>query len=241
MGSKAIGISSIGLGLAVVSALAYWAKTPLPEFLFQIGLTTVGIILALAYADLGKPILHLEPLDTSNIYIGDELVLWLYLKISNRPRKRLPFLARATAFSCHGTITFMDMDRTKRFDMNIRWSSNPQPVQAVVVSDQLRLIPDMNFIRATQFIDIPADESEPLDVCCRNPAETNANAWNSENYQFAKNRHPKRHIPTGDYLIDVVVKHSDGSASSMFRLHNPEDPKGFKLEPYFDASESTGE
>jgi hypothetical protein len=229
MSPKAKGIVLISIALIVLTVLAMWAGTPLPEVLFQFALIAAGIILALAYADLGKPRLAIEPVKPEDIYIGQEKVRWIHLVVSNRPRRGLPFIARSTAFSCHGTIAFMDIEGRQLFDMSIRWSANPQPIQRIAVGRKLLSLPDPNLIRASRYIDIPADEAESLDVCFRAPRQATANAWNSENYQFQGSRHPKRRLSMGQYLIQVVIKHNDGAVSARFVLQNPRRIRDFRL------------
>jgi hypothetical protein len=223
------GLGLIIIAVLILTALAIRAGTPLPEVLFQFALIAAGIILALAYADLGKPRLSIEPAKPEDIYIGQERVRWIHLVVSNKPRSGLPFIARSTAFSCHGTITFMDIEGRPLFEMSIRWSANPQPIQRIAVGGTIVSLPDPNLIRASRYIDIPADEVESLDVCFRAPRQRTANAWNSENYQFPRSRHPKRHLPRGRYLVQVVIKHNDGAVSARFVLQNPGRIRDFGL------------
>jgi hypothetical protein len=206
------------------------ASISLSSFIFETMLTALGIILALAYADLGKPRLNLEPDGPNPVRInGTEQTLFLNVRVFNRPFTLPPFVARRTAISCRGTISIMDSNSNRVFDMRIRWSSNPQPIHPVGLVNTIQEALDRNLIRPSELIDIPADESELLDICFRNPLQAAAHGWNSENYFYNNSRHPERNLPTGDYVVRVDVKHNDGAASRTFLLHNPDDLAGFLL------------
>ena len=216
-------------GLLVLVIVAKLASISLWDFFFQIGLTAVGVVLALAYADLGKPRLRLEIIAHEKVLVGTEETLFLKLRVFNGPRKDMPFVSRGTAFSCHGSISFADMSNKIIFEMSIRWSNNPQPIRYDLDQGKISTLVDQSLIRASRFIDISADESEELDVCFRNPNEIIAYGWNSDSYMYKRSRHPERNIPSGDYLIRVKIKHNDGSVQSEFLLHNPQEISQFKL------------
>jgi hypothetical protein len=232
--TKLVNIGYVLAVLLVLCLVGHLANITGWSLVFWILLTAGGIILALAYADLGKPILRFEPQPSQTIYITgggtQETVRWIHVKLFNKPLKHLPFVLRSTAFSCHGTVSFVDTSGSPRFDMNIRWSNNPQPTHPIARENRIENALDNNLIRASEYIDIPADEGEPLDICLRNPQEKIANAWNSENYRYPpNNRHPNRNLSTGDYIVRISIKHNDGTATHEFLLHNPDDIAGFEM------------
>lgn len=152
------------------------------------------------------------------------------LSVLNLPRKNVPFVSRNTAFSCHGSITFLDLSRKTFFDMPIRWSNNPQPVRPDIDEGKFVTVVEESLMRAGKYIDIPADEREELDVGYRDPIEKVVVGWNNDSYRAPGGRFPVRVLPTGDFIIHVTIKHNDGSIQSEFLLHNPEDVGDFKLE-----------
>jgi len=213
---------------AIMAKIVFW------DFLFQIVLTVTSVVLALWYADLGKPRLKLEILDLQKVYIGSEETLFLKLSVLNQPLRNIPFISRNTAFSCHGSISFLDLSNKTIFEMPIRWSNNPQPFSLDVDQNKIVTLIDQSLIRASRYIDIPADEKEELDVCYRDPKEKIAIGWNSDSYLIVGGRFPDRIIPSGDYIVWVTIKHNDGSVQSKFLLHNPESIDNYKLDLYAD-------
>ena len=227
----------IWVTVAVLCALilfAVLAHISAATLLFEIVLTVAGIVLALAYADLGKPRLSLQIKPPEGVRIGNaeahEDTVFLKLRAFNKPRRGWPFVSRRTALSCHGEIWCMDMNNVPMFNMVIRWSNNPQPVR--LDRDQGKVIGllDQTLMRASRFIDIAADELEDLDICRRNMEERVANGWNSDNYQYPHHKHPDRYIPGGTFRVRVKLVHSDGSDEAEFLLHNPEDLGQYRLE-----------
>ena len=134
------------------------------SLLFEIVLTFAGIVLALAYADLGKPRLSLVVKAPEFVGIGQGVgqqhTLFLKLIVHNRPREGWPFVSRRTALSCHGEIWFMDQRNVTLFNMGVRWSNNPQPVRFERDQGQTVTLMEPTLLRASRFIDIAADESE---------------------------------------------------------------------------------
>lgn len=213
---------------AILAKIVFW------DVAFQIVLTVTSIVLALWYADLGKPRLTLQTLIPEKVNIGNEGTLFLKLAVFNRPLRDLPFISRSTAFSCHGTIALLDMNKKTIFEMPIRWSNNPQPIRADVDQGKIITVVDQSLIRASRYIDIPADEKEELDICYRDPKEKVAVGWNSDSYWIPGGKFPDRILSTGDYIVRVVIKHNDGSAQSEFLLHNPDSIDEYKLDSYPD-------
>ena len=214
------------------------AKIVFWDFLFQIVLTVTSLVLALWYADLGKPRLRLEILAPERVYFGNKETLFLKLNVFNNPLKDIPFISRNTAFSCHGSISLLDLSKKTIFEMPIRWSNNPQPIRPDLDQGKIVTMVDQSLIRASRYIDIPADESEALDVCYRDLKEKVAIGWNSDSYWIPGGRFPDRILPSGDYIIHVIIKHNDGSAQAEFLLHNPESINEYKMDLYADQQSS---
>jgi len=223
------------LVIAILVVSAIMAKIVFWDFLFQIVLTVTSVVLALWYADLGKPRLKLEILDPQKVYIGNiENTEFLKLSVLNQPLKNIPFISRSTAFSCHGSISFLDLNMKLIFEMPIRWSNNPQPIRPDVDQGKIVTLIDQSLIRASRYIDISADEKEELDICYRDPKEKVAIGWNSDSYLIPGGRFPDRILPLGDYIVRVTVKHNDGSVQYDLLLHNPENIDHYKLDSYAD-------
>ena len=81
-------IAFLVIAILVISGIL--AKIGFWNFIFQILLTVIGIILALWYADLGKPKLILEILAPQKVYIGSVETLFLKLRVFNQPLKTRP-------------------------------------------------------------------------------------------------------------------------------------------------------
>ncbi len=226
--------------LAILVLIAVIAKVTFGDFCFQIVLTVASIILALWYTDLGKPRLSIQIIAAEQVSIGtSKPKQWLKLSVLNRPLKHLPFISRNTAFSCHGTVAFLDLSNNLIFDMPIRWSNNPQPIRSNFVEGKIVTLIDQSLIRASNYVDIPADESEALDVCYRDPSEKEAIGWNSDSYWINEGRFPNRILASGDYIVQVTIKHNDGSDQSQFLLHNPGSINGFGLALFIDQDKSS--
>lgn len=213
----------------LLSAIA--AHIGLWNVLFEILLIIAGFVLALAYADLGKPNLIISFLPPEKVFLGSIETFFLKLSVLNKPLKNFPFVSRNTAFSCHGSISFFDQNRKPLFDMAIRWSNNTQPIKPEINNDRVVLLADPSLVRISTYIDICPDESETLDVCFRIPNEKDANGWNSDNYFSNNSKIPNRTLLTGKYIILVKIKHNDGSIQREFSLNNPDNIAEYRLEP----------
>jgi hypothetical protein len=197
------------------------------DFLYNIALNLfliiVGIVLALWYENLGAPKLKISGGSTTD---STKENVWrtrfLHLVVKNEPRKRWWFVIRQTAFSCHGTITFLTSNNKQIGNpMPIRWDGNPEPLIPEIVKKEIKFLPDFRLIRLSRFIDIPADESESLAIAVRINDDLNAYGWTGESY-LHNWRHPEYQLPTGEYIARISLTTGDSVFKQDFRFTNTE-------------------
>jgi len=218
------------LGVLILVLTAYAAQMGFWEATFLIILTVFSVVLALWYADLGKPKFTIQALPPQNINIGDLETVFLQMSVANNPLSNRPFISRRTAFSCHGTIEVSNTDRKMLFKMPIRWSNNPQPIKPDLDRGKAATMLDQSLIRMGGYIDIPPDESEDLDICYRAPTTSEAVGWSTDSYRVQAGRYTHRILPLGDYQIRILIKHDHGAHACKLTLHNPQDIADFKLD-----------
>lgn len=79
------------------------------------------VVVALWYGNLGAPRLEIiEDVTTDETKPDGRRTRFLHLKIINKPR-RMPFVTRQTANTCHGDITF--------FTASYKQICNPMPIK----------------------------------------------------------------------------------------------------------------
>jgi hypothetical protein len=167
---------------------------------FELILLFVGVLMALAYDNLGKPRLEYQVGKTLHKKTENGIVSFLHVKVTNKPR-RLPLLRRKSAHRCTGTVTFLSQDGTRihHRDMPVRWAGNPEPIKLELDRDRQPIaLFDHSLMRQSRFIDIPPEDSENIDVMIR--FEEGA-AYGRTDESYMKGwRHPDFELPTGKYL-----------------------------------------
>lgn len=164
---------------------------------------------------------------------------FLRLKLTNKPLPRwAQWMVRAPALQCRGSITFHHLDGQNVFGraMDVRWAGSPEPVPIsasmkdggqIQIWDPLRITHDSR-------IDVyPGEgEGELLDVAGRFENEQECYGWNNETY-FCHTpwRNPDWRLPSGRYLVKVIIRSSGQKCQGVFRLINDVPRKDCRLEP----------
>lgn len=148
----------------------------------------------------------------------------------------LRWMQRQSARDCRATIRFLREDKTPLIDrpMPGRWATSvePVPLEGVIPSSgEMFQIHDIARLNAESRIDIPARESEVLDVAVRYPEEADAFGWTNESYRYPGNRHPDFTLPKGRYVIEISIRSEGVKKQQRFRLENDHTIKEFRLAP----------
>jgi hypothetical protein len=140
--------------------------------------------------------------------------------------KSLPkFLQRSAALQCRGEITFHNLDGQAFFQkaMPIRWARSPEPLPNQIVDRQGQVqfyIRDFTRAITESRIDVYPGDQEKLDVAVRFDDEPDCYGWNNDTYQYSDWRNPNWKLPSGRYLVKVVVTSSGQKCVGKFRLIN---------------------
>ena len=112
-----------------------------------------------------------------------------------------------------------------------RWVASVEPVapQLQLSNGQVGTLLDIARLNMTSEIDIPAGESEPLDVAVRCDEESDAFGFNNESYQH-RWRNPRWKLPTGRFLVEVTVRSEGQKITETFLLNNDHLREQFRLE-----------
>lgn len=203
------------------------------DFVIQVVLIGLGLILALWYESRADPKLTLEVAETRhNVYPDNRgTVRFTYVKVRNAGPSKLPFIGRRTAQSTFGYIRFRALDGTPLHSrvMPIRWSGQPEPVKFEVVNNSIKQLLDPSLIRVSRYMDIPPNEEEVIDVAFRREGHSDAYGWSHENYQQGKWEHPEFTIPPGQYQVEITVTTGDRKFRKTFLLNNPANFNEFEL------------
>jgi len=180
----------------------------------------LGVVLAIWYENLGSARLLFTPENTTDEVKPNGLrTRFLHVGIKNVPKK-VPFVTRQTAFSVHGTISFITTDgKQVGKTMPIRWDGAPEPIKYEVSDGKVFTIPDPRLVRISRFMDVPPDENESLAIAVRIHDEKNAYGWTSESY-FNKWRHDDFLLPPGKYIARVRLTTGDSIFESEFPFNN---------------------
>jgi len=193
-------------------------------------LTFIGIVIALWYENLGSPKLEITPgKTTDDVKDNGWRTRFLHLNVTNKPKKRIPLVTRQTASSCHGTISFLTLDKKQAGKaMPIRWDGNPEPIIPEIIDNKIVYLPDPRLIRLSRYIEIPPDETESLAVAIRIHGDANTYGWTSESY-FHNWRHPEYELLPGEYIVRVCITSGDNIFRKDFQFTNPETFDAFDL------------
>lgn len=199
------------------------------DLLIQVIFLFAGIVLALWYENLGSPKLKFYSCETLELPLENgKRLRSLRIKIKNDPRK-LPFVPRQTASSCHGTIIFLDAEK-KAFSkpMQIRWADSPEPIKKEILNNEIINLPEHNLVRLSKYIDIPPDEAELSDLAIRFFNENIAYGWCTDSY-FKNMRHSDYTFNKGSYFAKVSILTGDLKFEAIIPFSNPPDYEKFDL------------
>lgn len=200
------------------------------DIVLNIALVALGVVLALWYENLGSPRLIILPHETTHETKSNELTTrFLHLKVKNSPRK-FPFVRKQTAYSCHGSITFLTykLDPTG-INIQFKWDGTPEPIKPEILDGQIVHLFDNSLIRFTRYIDIPPGEEESLAIAFRIAGDTAAYGWSYFNFQHQDWRHPDNILPLGDYIARITITSGDIKVKKDVPFTNPERFKEFDL------------
>lgn len=198
-------------------------------FLKDIGLTILGIVMALWYSARGAPRLRLRISKPSDIELDNLPARVLHIKVLNEPRKNWPFVSRQTAYACTGTITFLSISKQPLTNpMHIRWQSSPEPLRYEIVDEKIITVAEPRLLRISRFIDIAPDAGEIMDVAVRISDESCAYGWNSDSY-FNKWRNPDYKLQAGRYIVRVELHTGDQRFVNHFVLNNVNGVSEFEI------------
>lgn len=147
----------------------------------------------------------------------------LRLILSNKPL--LKFLQRSAALQCRGVITFHNLVDGQLYiqkAMPVRWVHSPEPIlnQIVDANGNVQFfIRDFTRGVTESRIDVYPGEQELLDIAVRFDGEPDCYGWNNDSYLFNW-RNPNWRLPSGRYLIKVVITSSGQKCVRKFRLIN---------------------
>jgi hypothetical protein len=108
--------------------------------------------------------------------------------------------------------------------MPVRWASSPEPIADQIVSPEGKLhflILDFSRAAGESRVDVYPDEEQILDVAVRfdDADDKHCYGWNNEAY-FCKFHNPNWKLPSGRYLVKVVITSSGQKCVGVFRLVN---------------------
>ena len=201
----------------------------------------IAVLVAISVEYLRRPSLTLfvetPPYDGQYADRPATNVRFVRVKLFNQPLNSWArWMLRGPALQCRGAISFHHLDGQNVFGrvMDARWSGSPEPVpiQAITPTGQQFQIFDPTRLTAQSRIDVYPGESELLDIAGRYDNETECYGWNNETYRCATPwRNPDWQLPSGRYLVRVVISSSDQKCVGIFRLINDVNRTDFRLEP----------
>ncbi|MCX8126790.1 MAG: hypothetical protein N3E40_06625 [Dehalococcoidia bacterium] len=193
----------------------------LVDFAINLFFAFLGVVVAIWYENLGSPRLLLIPGNTTDdVKPNGWRVRFLHINVKNSPKK-VPLVTRQTAYSVHGTVTFIRKSDGKQVGqtMPIRWDGAPEPIKFEVANGQVLSIPDPRLVRISRYIDIPPDEQEGFAIAVRIYDEKTAFGWTSESY-FQNWRHNDYALPIGEYVAKVRLTTGDATFEGEFPFAN---------------------
>jgi len=214
----------------------------LASFITAVFLGVLGSLIVAMFVEwMRKPRLSISILPPEHVALyGHGVVIEPYVALKVRvSNDSLPFaffwMQRQSARDCRATLHFLREDETPFIarPMPGRWAGSVQPVplegrihpgaETIVIHDIARLTADSR-------IHIPAAEAEALDVAVRFPAATDAFGWTNESYRYG-GRHPGFTLPTGRYLVDILVQSEGVKTQERFRIENDHTIDEFRVTP----------
>jgi hypothetical protein len=201
-----------------------------------------SLIVAMFVEWMRKPRLSFSilPPEEIGMYSADGALIERYVALKVRvSNDALPvsfrWMQRQSARDCRATLHFLREDKTPFIarPMVGRWAGSVQPVplQGIIHPSMETIeIHDIARLTADSRIHIPAGETEDLDVAVRFPAANNAFGWTNESYRYG-GRHPGFSLPSGRYLVDIVVQSEGVKKQERLRIENDHTIEEFRLAP----------
>jgi hypothetical protein len=147
------------------------------------------------------------------------------------------WMLRGPALQCKAAITFHHHDNEQNVFgevMNGRWSGSQEPVPLPVIgpAGQQFQILDCTRLTLGSQIDIYPGRDEALDIVTRFDNDDPRYGWNNEAYFSTPLwRNPKWVLPSGRYLVKVIINSSGQKFVDHFRLINTGPRATCRLEP----------
>lgn len=199
--------------------MSEWGKF-LADFGLNLFYVFLGVVIAIWYENRGSPRLIFTPEKTTDEVKSNGLrTRFLHISVKNNPMI-VPLVTRQTAFSVHGTISFIKSDGQQIGKaMPIRWDGAPEPIKYEVVNERIVPIPDPRLVRISRYMDIPPNEKESLAIAVRIYDDKIAYGWTSENY-FKNWRNDDFALPLGEYVAYVKLTTGDTNFEDKFSFSN---------------------
>jgi hypothetical protein len=201
------------------------------------GLITILVAVSIEFMRRPRLVLEIAP-PVDNQYPNGhpaQRVRFLRLRVTNRALPRcLRFISRLTASQCAASITFhrLDGQRVQARAMEGRWAGLPEPVPGrIQIGGQVGEFFDSARTLVGQRIDVPAGESELLDVAAKFDDEPHFYGWSNANYFSDPIWRPSEWRLEPECLLVKVVLRSIGERfEGLFRLVGDAGLAGFRLE-----------
>lgn len=144
-----------------------------------------------------------------------------HLKVQNVPSK-LPLLGRRPAWSCKATLDIFNADgsRTIQNPIEVRWTSQPEPLIPVVDSGHPGRMIDPARLVAARKIDVHRHEDQRIPIAIKYEGEEDCYIFSNESYSFQKGQNPDWRLGTGVYRIRLTVYYERGCLSEDFEFGN---------------------
>jgi hypothetical protein len=190
----------------------------------------ISIVLALYYENLGSPrLLFTQEPPSDGPRESGLYARFLHIGVKNSPRKA-PFVTRQTAYSVHGTISFITQNGEQIGGaLPIRWDGAPEPIKYEVSNGNIIQLPETSLIRVSRFMDIPPDEKETFSFAVRILNEKSAYGWNSESYFKESWHYEEYELPLGTYIAKIQLKTGGMIFEKEFQINNFDAFESFTL------------
>lgn len=202
-----------------------------------------SLIVAMFVEWMRKPRLSLSilPPEEVGLYDGDGALIEHYVALkvcvlNDALPVSFRWMQRQSARDCRATLNFLREDKTPFIarPMAGRWAGSVQPValQGLIRPSMETIeIHDIARLNADSRINIPAGETEGLDVAVRFPTMSDAFGWTNESYRYG-GRHPGFRLPAGRYLVDILLQSEGVKKKECFRIENDHTIDEFRLAPF---------
>jgi hypothetical protein len=214
-------------------------KTLFSVEIVSFALAVFAIVLTISIEWLKRPKLKIKPMT----WQASRPAPWTFaaVRIHNKPLPKLlrAIIVRSTAECCDVTLEFREPGRSHLAMPLVlaRWSSHPEPLRSVQVSDDtgthsFSVQYDPTIVPATKRLDVPAgDGGEEVAIAVQR-LDGSASAFGAESYAFPEWRNPDWELKRQIYEVTVRARASGVTKSRRFTLDNlaPDFAKFSRLE-----------